>query len=318
MDTQPISSHSIDSKGDPRSGRSYHRKTIQSPAFLQGLGLHSGNKVELVLRPAPAGTGLRIRSTRNDSTRGSEIEVSPRNVTTTENAVTLSNGVWKIQTVEHLMAALAAFGITDLYIDVDSEEMPVLDGSALPFIEAIEKAGIETHEESIEPISIRMPVWVVSGEKYLVALPYDGLRVTYSIDFPHPLLRGQTLAIDLDTETLMQDILPARTFGFLHEVEAMKARGLIKGASDQNALVLTESGYYNRPRMHGECIRHKVLDLIGDLYLLGRPLEGHFIASKAGHALDVALGNNILSQIETDELASRRNLHTPIPVSAFK
>ncbi|MCB1174049.1 MAG: UDP-3-O-[3-hydroxymyristoyl] N-acetylglucosamine deacetylase [Leptospiraceae bacterium] len=284
----------------------YKRRTLKREVHMKGIGLHSGERVCLNLIPAAAGHGLKIRSAKNDASRGSLIDVSPRSVTTTENAVTLTNGVWQIQTVEHILAALATHQITDLIIEVDSEEMPVMDGSGQPFALAIVDAGIHEYAASIEPIRINMPVWVVQGEKYLVALPHNGLRVTYTIDFPHPKLQGQSLSIDLDPETLHKDILPARTFGFLDDVEAMKSRGLIKGASTDNALVLTKRGFYNRPRVDGECIRHKVLDLIGDLYLLGRPLEGHFIAHKAGHALDVALGNNILDQFQSDELAVRR------------
>lgn len=274
---------------------------------MQGVGLHSGQKVKLNFKPAEAGFGIVIRSIQSNASRKSDIQVCPSNVTTTQNAVTLSNGVWKIQTVEHVMAALAAFQITDLLIEVDSEEMPVMDGSAQPFVLAIQSAGIHQYSRTIEPIRINMPVWVVEQEKYLVALPYDGFRVTYTIDFPHPRLKGKSLAMDLNDEFLKNEIMPARTFGFLKDVEQMKARGLIKGASEHNALVLTEKGYYNRPRMKDECIRHKVLDLVGDLYLLGRPLLGHFIASRAGHALDVALGKNILAQMQSDELANRRN-----------
>lgn len=284
----------------------YYRKTIKNPIKLEGKGIHSGERVHLNLLPAECGQGLVFRSIQKDSTLGSRIEVSPENVKGTVHAVTLSNGDWQIQTVEHVLAALATAGVTDLTMEVDSQEVPIMDGSAQPFYMGLMSAGIHEYAEEIEPIKIHTPVWVVEDNKYLVALPHAGLRITYNIDFPHPELRGQSISLDIDESTLAEQILPARTFGFLKEVEAMKARGLIKGASEENAVVLTETGYLNDLRYPEECVRHKVLDLIGDLYLLGRPLQGHFIASRAGHALDVALGRNILAQQRADELSNRR------------
>lgn len=280
------------------------RRTLQEAISVSGVGVHSGETVQLKLVPAPAGTGLVLRSPRKSD---GEIEISPYRVANTLNAVTLSNGIWSVSTVEHLLAALATAGITDLYIELDASEMPIMDGSSQEFYEAVQSAGVAVLSESIEPIRLQNAVWIVEGDKYLVALPHDGLRVSYHIDYQHPLLAGKSLTIDLDADVLANEILPARTFGFLRDVDQLKAKGLIKGASLDNAVVLTDDSYLNEElRFPEECIRHKILDLIGDMYLLGRPIHAHFIASKAGHGLDVALARRILTQVSLDELADRR------------
>ncbi|MCB1324666.1 MAG: UDP-3-O-[3-hydroxymyristoyl] N-acetylglucosamine deacetylase [Spirochaetales bacterium] len=279
------------------------RKTVAQIATLRGQGIHSGEQVTLRIRPAACGTGLVFISEKHRS----QVAVSPFHVVGTTNAVTLGNREWHVQTVEHLLAALAAAGISDALLEVDAPEIPIMDGSSEPFYQAVQDAGIVEYEEQLEPIRLHTPVWVVDGEKYLVALPDDQLRVTYSIDFNHPLLKGQTISMDLGGDRLAREILPARTFGFLKDVEAMKAKGLIKGGSIENAIVLTDDGYLNESlRFEQECVRHKVLDLIGDLYLLGRPLIAHLIASRAGHALDVALGRKIYTQVAMNELQQRK------------
>lgn len=280
------------------------RRTLKSETTVTGVGVHSGETVHLKMTPAPAGTGLVLRSSSRED---GEIEVSPYRVVNTLNAVTLSNGKWQVQTVEHLLAALATASVTDLYIELDSFELPIMDGSGAEFYAAIMTAGVVELDEMIEPIRLTSAVWVVEGDKYLVALPHDGLRVSYHIDYQHPLLSGKSLTIDLDAETLADEILPARTFGFLRDVDHLKSKGLIKGASLDNAVVLTEDHYLNDDlRFPEECIRHKVLDLIGDMYLLARPIQAHFIASKAGHGLDVALARRIMTQVSVDELARKR------------
>jgi UDP-3-O-[3-hydroxymyristoyl] N-acetylglucosamine deacetylase len=303
IDTQVQSFKSPEGRQHSVAGAGF-RRTISREARLSGIGLHSGETVNLWLAPAPAGTGLVFRSTTPDQ---GDIAVSPFNVIDTVNAVTLGNRRWKVQTVEHLLAALAALSITDLYMTLDSFEAPILDGSSAGFYEALTGAGVVDLDERLEPIRLQTAAWVVDGDKYLVALPHDGLRVTYSIDFNHPLLRAKTIQIDLDGDALAREILPARTFGFLRDVEAMRARGLIKGASIDNAVVLTEDGYLNDSlRFEEECVRHKILDLIGDLYLLGRPLHAHLIASRAGHTLDAALARKIYTQAAMDELSRRK------------
>lgn len=296
----------------------YYRKTLRKEILIEGNGLHSGQNVKLRLIPAPVHTGLVFIP--NTSARKSPIPVNLEHVVDTSNAVTLGDGHNIIQTVEHLMAALYTFGITDLIMEIDSIEIPIMDGSSLPFIEAIRSVGVETFSVQIEPIRVTHPIWVVDGDKYLILLPDDKLKVTYNIDFNHPLLKGQGYTTEINKDILEQDILPARTFGFLKDVEALQARGLALGGSLENAVVLTEDSYLNESlRFENECVRHKILDLIGDLSITGRPLTGHIVASKAGHALDVSLGKLIMSKITGDELSkyrSHRNYSPSFTMSA--
>ena len=283
-----------------------NQATIASDATIRGLGLHSGDPVNLRIFAAEPGTGMVFRAGHGQT---GDIPVSPFHVVDTVHAVTLGNWDRKIATVEHLMCALAVAGVTDAIFELDGPEIPILDGSALPFYEAIMAAGIVESAVPVEPIVINSPIWVVQKDKYIIALPHPGFRVTYAIAFAHPELRGQSFSQDLDSEICRTDLLAARTFGFYKEVEQMRARGLARGASLENAVVLTEDGYLNESlRYQDECIRHKVLDLIGDLYLLGRPLQAHIIASRAGHSLDVALDRNILEALSLDELAARRDV----------
>ena len=270
------------------------RKTLKSQITISGIGLHSGKKVSLKLIPAEAHTGLIfICNVRN---KKSIIPVSLNYVVDTSNAVTLGDGFRIVQTVEHLMAALFTRGITDLIMEIDSSEIPIMDGSSRPFLEAIDSIGVTEFTDVVDPIRITTPVWVVDGDKYIVILPSETLKVTYNIHFNHPLLRGQSITMDLDEKILSSEILPARTFGFLRDVEALQARGLALGGSLDNAIVLSEDGYLNESlRFENECI--------GDLSIVGRPIIGHILASKAGHALDVSMGKLIMSRITGDEVS---------------
>ncbi|MCP5511800.1 MAG: UDP-3-O-acyl-N-acetylglucosamine deacetylase [Leptospiraceae bacterium] len=289
------------------------RKTLKQETIITGTGLHSGKKVTMRLLPAPSGTGI-VFIPNSSSFKKFRIEAVLENVVDTSNAVTLGDGVHVIQTVEHLMAALHSRGISDLIIEIDSLEIPIMDGSALPFLEALPKSNLHEFDESIEPIRVQNPVWVVDGDKYLVILPSDTLKVTYHIDFNHPLLRGQSLSTEIDTEFFEKEILPARTFGFLRDVKALQAKGLALGGSLENAIVLSDDGYLNDSlRFENEFVRHKILDLIGDLSIIGRPIVGHIIASKAGHALDISMGKLLMSKVSGDEISkfkSRRFYHT--------
>ncbi len=284
-----------------------YRKTVKNTIKLQGIGLHSGKTVHLSIHPSQSGTGLKfLHTTPSKSTL---ISVHVDQVIDTGNAVTLGKEGVKVQTIEHLMAALHTLGITDALIEIDSQEVPIMDGSALPFVDALTATGAVSFKETIEPIKVNNPIWVVEGDKYLILLPSDELKVTYNIDFNHPLLRGQSLSTTLSASTLQNEILPARTFGFLKDVELLQSKGLALGGSLDNAVVLTEDGYLNDAlRFENECIRHKVLDLIGDLAVLGRPFIGHLIASKAGHGLDISLAKCILEQERTNEIGNYRNL----------
>ncbi len=205
-----------------------YRKTLKSSITLKGIGLHSGKTVTLKLHPAEDGTGLIFFLYRGS--QKVRIPVSLDHVVDTSNATTIGDGGSnRVQTIEHLLAALHSLGITDCVLEIDSVEVPIMDGSSLPFVEGVRAAGVQTLNETIEPITIQNPMWVVDGDKYLVMLPSDELKVTYSIDFNHPLLRGQSYTTTLDESILSTDILPARTFGFLKDVEALQARGLAMG-----------------------------------------------------------------------------------------
>ena len=290
------------------------RKTIKNSIVIEGIGLHSGKKVSLKLFPAKSGTGLVFYAGKAGFK--TKIPVNLQNVVDTSNAVTLGDGTNIVQTVEHLLAALYTYQITDLLMEIDSVEIPIMDGSSKPFMEALATTEILQFQDEIEPISIKNPIWVVDNEKYLILLPEDGLRVTYNIDFNHPLLKGQSYTTEITSDILTKEILPARTFGFLRDVEVLQSRGLALGGSIDNAVVLTEDGYLNESlRFENEFVRHKILDLIGDLSIVGRPLRGHIIASKAGHALDVSLGKLIMSKLTGDELSaykSNRHKHSSL------
>ena len=289
-----------------------NRKTIQSAVTIRGIGVHSGKSVKLQLHPAESGSGLRFVYYHNDLEK-TYVPVALDHVIDTSNAVTLGDGKHIIQTVEHLMAAIHTLGITDLLMEIDSIEIPILDGSGLEFLNIIESAGITEYAETIEPIIIQNPIWVVDVDKYIVILPSATPKITYHIDFNHPLLRGQSHTTDITNEILRNEILPARTFGFLKDAEALQARGLALGSSLDNAVVLTDTGYLNESlRFENECVRHKILDLVGDISIIGRPVIGHILASKAGHALDISLAKYIMSKVSGDELSKFKSKRIPL------
>ncbi len=256
------------------------------------------------MEAAPPKSGIIFRSTHKAN---GEILLTPNCVSATLNAVTISNGKWQVQTIEHLLAALYATGLTDVYIEINTDEIPIMDGSAYPFYAAIIEAGRQESTVELSSLCLNTAVWVVDGDRYVIALPQDHLSISYAIDYNHPLIGKQSLSMDfINGESLAREILPARTFALLNDVEALQAKGLIKGGSIDNAVVLTDTGYANDTlRFENECIRHKILDLIGDLYLLGRPLHAHLIAAKAGHSLDIALVTKIFANQQGNEL----NLH---------
>lgn len=282
----------------------HNRATVRRSVEFRGPGIHKGDIAVLRILPADPGTGLIFEST--DPSLGS-IPVSPNAVISTAQAVTLGNGAWQVHTVEHVLAALSVHGITDAILELSGNEVPILDGSADEFYRGIQAVGVEESDVPVEPIRLTAPSWIVRHDKYLIAVPADEFRVTYTIDFPHPDLKGKTYTGPMNSQIMEDEIIDARTFGFLHEIEELRRRGLAQGGTLDNAIVLTETGYVNNDlRYPDECVRHKVLDLMGDLYLLGRPLLAHIIAFRAGHALDVALGQEILANLQMDELRNKR------------
>ena len=268
-----------------------YRRTLKRDTSCTGIGLHSGRPVRLRLRPAPAEHGIRFR--RTDV--GVEIPAALENLAELDHATTLSRDGVSVGTVEHLLSALSGLGVDDVLVEVDGPEIPILDGSAAPFVILIHEAGLRPLAVPRRYMKILDTVEIVRGARSVRLTPSDQFQVSYTIGFDHPLLRRQSVSVKVTSETFVEEIAQARTFGFLSEVEALRRSGLALGGSLENAVVIGESGVLNNTlRFEDEFVRHKVLDAIGDLALLGRPVVGHLKASKAGHALHAALAQKLL------------------------
>ncbi len=242
--------------------------------------------------PAPAGSGIVFRRVDLD---GFEVEASSRNVARVSYATSLMKKGVLISTTEHLLSAFIGTGIDNAIVELDNLELPILDGSAQPFVELIEKAGIRKQRRPRTYLRIRQELELREGNKFIAIYPAEGYSVEYSINFPHPLIGKETFCLDLSDGNYFTEIAPARTFGFLHEADAMRRQGLIRGASADNAVVLTRDGIMNPPlRFTDEFVRHKVLDLIGDLALVGKQILGTVVADRAGHAMHTALVSRLL------------------------
>jgi UDP-3-O-[3-hydroxymyristoyl] N-acetylglucosamine deacetylase len=267
-------------------------QTIRTAVECQGVGLHSGAPVKLRILPAPAGSGIRFRRTDLDNF---EIEALGRNVARVSYATSLMKKGVLISTTEHLLSALIGTGIDNAIIELDNLELPILDGSALPFVEMIHRAGIRKQRRPRSYLRICRELELREGNKFIAVYPAETYSVSYTIDFPHPLIGREVFRGNLSDGQYLRGIAPARTFGFLHEAEAMRQQGLIRGASEENAVVLTRDSVLNPPlRFSDEFVRHKVLDLIGDLALVGKQILGSIVADRAGHAMHTALVSRIL------------------------
>ncbi|MCB2261529.1 MAG: UDP-3-O-acyl-N-acetylglucosamine deacetylase [Candidatus Thiosymbion ectosymbiont of Robbea hypermnestra] len=277
------------------------QRTLKNVIQATGIGLHTGEKVRLMLRPAAPETGIVFR--RVDLPRPVEIAARPENVGDTKMSTTLVAGDASISTVEHLLSAFAGLGIDNAYVDVSAPEVPIMDGSAGPFVFLIQSAGIEEQNRPKRFIRIKRRVTVEDGDKRAVFEPYDGFRIDFSIDFDHPafLSRAQRVSMDFSATSFIKEISRARTFGFLREVEALRQRNLALGGSMDNAVVVDDYRVLNEEglRYEDEFVRHKILDAIGDLYLLGHSLIGAFRGHKSGHALN----NRLLRTLMADETA---------------
>jgi UDP-3-O-[3-hydroxymyristoyl] N-acetylglucosamine deacetylase len=263
-----------------------HRRTLRQAVHCTGVGLHSGVPIHLGLLPAPAGHGIRF--VRTDL--GLEIPACIDYLDGVDYATTLRREGASVGTVEHLLSALYAIGVDDVRVEVDGPEVPILDGSSAPFVVLLHQAGLRTLALEREVIVLLEPVEVRAAGKWARLVPAPSLSVRYEIGFDHPLLRHQAIELDLTLESFVEQIAPARTFGFLSEVEALRRQGLALGGSVDNAIVLDASGVVNGAlRFEDEFVRHKVLDAIGDLALLGHPLRARLEAHRAGHALHVGL-----------------------------
>jgi UDP-3-O-[3-hydroxymyristoyl] N-acetylglucosamine deacetylase len=259
-----------------------------------GIGLHSGAPVRLRLLPAPAGTGIIFRRVDLDNF---EIEATGKNVARVSYATSLMKQGVLISTTEHLLSAFIGTGVDNAIVELDNLELPILDGSAKPFVDMVQSAGLKQQRKKRSYMRIRKDLEVREGGKFIGVYPVedDSYSVSYSIDFPHPLIGKTAFEVDLSRDLYTRDIAPARTFGFLHEAEAMRNMGLIRGASELHAIVLTREGVKNGPlRYPDEFVRHKMLDLIGDLALLGQRILGRIVADRAGHAMHTALVSRLL------------------------
>ena len=270
------------------------------------MGLHTGKKVAMTLRPAQPDTGIVFR--RTDLPQPVDIRAEARAVTDTRLCSALEGHGAKVATVEHLMSALAGLGIDNLYVDLAGPEVPIMDGSASPFVYLLQSAGIEEQRAPKRFFRIRRPVEVRDGDKWARFDPYDGFRVSFSIIFDHPVFEqsGQSLTIDFAETPYTKEVARARTFGFVQDVEALRDAGLALGGSLDNAIVLDEYRVLNADglRYADEFVMHKVLDAIGDLYLIGHPVIGAFSAHKSGHALNNQLLRATLAQADAWELAT--------------
>lgn len=277
------------------------QRTLKSLVRTTGVGLHGGRKVNLVLRPAAPDTGIVFR--RVDLDPPVELGCDPYAVVDTRMCSGLQSGGAKIGTVEHLMSALSGLGIDNLYVDVDAPEIPILDGSAAPFVFLLQSAGIEEQKAPKRFLRVKKPVEYVEDDKWVRLDPYNGFRLSFAIQFNHPAIdrTGTTVTIDFAEHAYVRDVARARTFGFMQEVEYLRDNGLAQGGSLDNAIVMDEYRVLNGDglRYADEFVKHKVLDAIGDLYLCGHPLLASYTAHKAGHALN----NQILRVLLEDQSA---------------
>jgi UDP-3-O-[3-hydroxymyristoyl] N-acetylglucosamine deacetylase len=260
------------------------QQTIAGSIEFKGIGLHTGEPATVRILPAPAGKGIVFRRIDLDNF---ELRADVASVARVAYATTLMNrGVW-ISTVEHLLSALYGVGVDNAYIELDNFEVPILDGSASPYTEAIARVGLVRQKRPRTYIRITREFGLSDGDKTLAIHPSDNFSVKYDIDFPHPLIGAQSIDVDLSGNSYADSIAPARTFGFYHEVEMLQASGLIRGGSLENAIVLTDNGMLNDTslRFPDEFVRHKMLDLLGDFALIGQPVLGRLVANRAGHAL---------------------------------
>jgi len=270
------------------------QRTLRRMVHCAGIGLHSGQKVTVSLKPAPADYGIRFQ--RADL-GGIEIPAHVTNLGTRQHLQTgLVTERATVETVEHLLAALRSLGVDNVCVELNHSEVPIMDGSSAPWVYLIQDAGVKELSTPRRSIQVLRPIQVQQGDKRIALYPADRFKISYTISFNHPLLRLQQKTLDLDEQTFVNEIAPARTFGFLKEVEMLRQRGLALGGSLENAVVLGETGALNPLRFTDEFVRHKILDVVGDLALVGYPILGHLVVHRGGHALHTALAAEIVRQ----------------------
>ncbi|MCC7009894.1 MAG: UDP-3-O-acyl-N-acetylglucosamine deacetylase [Acidobacteria bacterium] len=272
------------------------QRTLRRAVPCAGIGLHSGQKVTLTLKPAPADHGIRFRRT---DLGGIEIPARVSHLGGGQQLQTgLVAGKASVETIEHLLAALRSLGIDNAVVELNRFEVPIMDGSSAPWVYLIQDAGVRELNAPRQTIHVLRPVEVEHGDKRIALYPGEGFKVTYTISFDHPLLRHQQKTVELDEQVFIDEIAPARTFGFLKEVEMLRQRGMALGGSLENAIVLGETGVLNPLRFEDEFVRHKILDVIGDLALVGYPIQGHLVVHRGGHALHTAFASELLRRQE--------------------
>jgi UDP-3-O-[3-hydroxymyristoyl] N-acetylglucosamine deacetylase len=275
------------------------QRTLRRSIRCAGIGLHSGKKVTLALKPAPADFGIRFR--RADL-GGLEVPARVNHVGGINLATGLARDAVKVDTVEHLLSALVSLGVDNVVIELSSAEVPIMDGSAAPFVYLIHEAGVKRLPNARRYLKVLRPMSLSHGDKRIALYPSDHFKVTYSIAFDHPLLRHQSRTLRITEESFVDDIAPARTFGFLKEVEVMRQQGLALGGSLENAVVIGDTAVLNNAlRFDDEFVRHKILDVIGDMALVGHPIIGHLVAHRGGHRLHTEFAAMVLA--ETDAWA---------------
>ncbi|ALP52337.1 UDP-3-O-[3-hydroxymyristoyl] N-acetylglucosamine deacetylase [Candidatus Tenderia electrophaga] len=282
------------------------QRTLKNVIRATGVGLHTGEKIYLTLRPAPADAGIVFR--RVDLDPAVEIPARAENVGDTRLSTTLIQDGVRISTVEHLLSAMAGLGIDNAIIDLSAPEVPIMDGSAGPFVFLLQSAGVQEQDAPKRFIRIKRPVLVEDDDKWAKFEPFDGFKVSFSIDFDHPAFHGRAkqATIDFSTTSFVKEVSRARTFGFMRDIEALRANNLALGGSMENAIVVDDYRILNDDglRYEDEFVKHKVLDAIGDLYLLGRSLIGAFSGHKSGHALNNQLLRTLMAQEDAWELVT--------------
>ncbi len=291
------------------------QRTLKNVIRATGVGLHTGEKVYLTLRPAPSDTGIIFR--RIDLPEPVEIRACPENVSDTRLSTTLEYNGARVSTVEHLMSAFAGLGIDNAYVDLTAAEVPIMDGSAGPFVFLVQSAGIAEQSAPKRFMRIKKKIRLEEGDKWACFEPFEGFKVSFAIEFNHPTFRNSTqnASVDFSTTSFVREVSRARTFGFMGDLEALRAAGLARGGGLDNAIVLDEYRILNDDglRYEDEFVKHKVLDAIGDLYLLGHPLIGAFSAHKSGHSLNNRLLRELVMNQEAWELITyNENDEAPI------
>ena len=284
------------------------QRTLRRQISCAGIGLHSGNKVTLTLKPAAADTGIRFRRTD----LGVEIPATVGYVTSLQYATVLGKDGATVETVEHLLAALVSSGIDNVVVELNHNEVPIMDGSAAPFLYLVQEAGVKRLSAARKHLKIVRPVQITDGDKRIAVYPSDHFKVSYTISFDHPLLRHQSRTERITEQSFAESIAAARTFGFLKEVEWMRQNGLALGGSLENAIVIGDTGVLNALRFEDEFVRHKILDAIGDLALVGYPIIGHVVAHRAGHALHTSLVSRLLEERDAWALVDSPAVNVPL------